>query len=178
MSSSVYPTGTTIYYPDKCWNGYTIFETAGSTRLIDMNGNIVNVWEGLSGLPPKMLPNGNVMGTSGRDFGTKYVSWDNGDLVQVDWDGNIVWQFRRYEQSEGPDGKLAWRARWHHDYQREGNPVGYYVPGMDALVDGGNSLLICHKLVNRPDLSEKPLLDANIIEVTWEGEVIWEWLCN
>ena len=26
MPPSVYPRGTTIYYPDKCWNGYTLFQ--------------------------------------------------------------------------------------------------------------------------------------------------------
>jgi len=40
---SVYPTGTTIYKPEKCWNGYTIFpgvENQGA-YLIDMNGRVV-----------------------------------------------------------------------------------------------------------------------------------------
>ena len=25
MSATVYPTGTTIYEPERCWNGYTVF---------------------------------------------------------------------------------------------------------------------------------------------------------
>ena len=25
---NVYPTGTTIYDPEKCWNGYTIFQAS------------------------------------------------------------------------------------------------------------------------------------------------------
>ena len=66
MSSSVYPTGTTIYYPEKCWSGYTVFEAkdVGAT-LIDMNGNVVNQWKGLQGLPNKILPGGYAMGSSG-----------------------------------------------------------------------------------------------------------------
>ena len=56
MTSTVYPTGTTIYNPEQCWNGYTLFpatlsegKLAGAV-LIDMNGNVVNQWEGLDGL--------------------------------------------------------------------------------------------------------------------------------
>ena len=29
-SPSVYPTGTTIYHPDKAWSGYTVFDTPNS----------------------------------------------------------------------------------------------------------------------------------------------------
>jgi len=178
MPASVYPSGTTIYRPEQCWNGYTLFGAGGSVRLIDMNGNTVNQWEGLGGHPCKMLPGGNVMGSSGRRAGAKYVPWDNSDLIQVDWDGNVVWEFSRYDRVEDPGGGPVWMARQHHDYQREGNPVGYFVPGMDPLVDRGNTLLCCHKKVTNPAISDKPLVDSTIIEVTWDGEVIWEWLCS
>lgn len=35
---TVYPTGTTIYMPEKCWSGYTIYQTEASPGavLIDM----------------------------------------------------------------------------------------------------------------------------------------------
>ena len=36
-------------------------------------------------------------------------------------------------------------ARTHHDYQREGNPVGYYVPGQIPEVNKGNTLILAHK---------------------------------
>ncbi|MEJ2248010.1 MAG: transcriptional initiation protein Tat, partial [Acidobacteriota bacterium] len=42
---SVYPLGTTIYKPDKCWNGFTILSSEEG-RLIDMNGNLVHLWKG------------------------------------------------------------------------------------------------------------------------------------
>ena len=40
---SVYPTGTTIYQPDKTWSGFTLLDAADGDGavLIDMNGNIV-----------------------------------------------------------------------------------------------------------------------------------------
>jgi hypothetical protein len=183
MSSTVFPTGTTIYQPEKCWNGYTVFQpmmheaaSPGAT-LIDMNANVVNQWKGLDGFPNKMLPGGYVLGSTGMR-NPRYGFQDMNDLVQVDWDGNIVWQFNSYELIEDPGEKPAWMARQHHDYQREGNPVGYYVPGADPLVDSGNTLLLCHKNLKNPLVSEKTLLDDTIIEVTWDGKVVWEWTCS
>ena len=184
MPTSVYPTGTTIYNPEKCWNGYTIYppfvanlpDYAGGMILLDMNGNTVNIWKGLGGVPGKILPGGYVMGSSTRGIGPVYHN--SSDLLQVDWDGNIVWGFSQYQQIEEPDGKLAWTTRWHHDYQREGNPVGYYTPGMDPLVDRGNTLLLCNKILRNPAISDKIILDGTIIEVTWDGKIIWEWLCS
>ena len=137
MPPSVYPTGTTIYYPEKCWNGYTLFQAelhrnnGYGAVLIDMNGNVVNRWQGLDGFPNKMLPGGHVMGSTGvRNF--KYGYQDMVDLVEVDWEGNIVWKFDKYELVKDPRQPPRWMARQHHDYQREGNPVGYYVPGMES----------------------------------------------
>ena len=66
----------------------------------------------------------------------------------------------------------------HHDYQREGNPVGYYVPGMDPCVDKGKTLILCHKTLVNEKITDKLLVDDSIIEITWDGEIIWEWLCS
>jgi len=175
---SVYPTGTTIYDPEKCWNGYTIFQAKElGALLIDMNGGEVQLWKGLHGFPNKLLPGGFVMGHTGeRD--PRYGMQDQIDLVQVGWDGNIVWKFDQYEYIEDPGQEGEWMARQHHDYQREGNPVGYYAPGMDPLVDKGNTLILCHKNEKNPEISDKPLVDDTIIEVNWEGDIIWEWVCS
>lgn len=69
-------------------------------------------------------------------------------------------------------------ARQHHDFQREGNPVGYYAPGMEPKTESGNTLILCHKNVTNPKISQHNLLDDVIIEVDWEGNIIWEWACN
>ncbi len=183
MPPSVYPTGTTIYNPDKCWNGYTLFQAELHRKnslgavLIDMNGNVVNRWKGLDGMPNKMLPDGHVLGSTGvRPF--KYGYQDMVDVVEVDWDGNIVWKFDRYELVKDPRQKARWMARQHHDYQREGNPVGYYVPGLEPKINGGKTLILCHKNLRNPKISEKPLIDDTIIEVDGEGKITWEWICS
>ncbi len=183
MPVSVFPTGTTIYQPAKCWNGYTVFQgsmfnaDAVGAVLVDMNGNIVNRWKGIDGMPNKMLPGGFIMGNTGSR-NQKYGFQDQLDLVQVDWEGKIVWRFNKYERIKDPYHQPVWMARQHHDYQRQGNPVGYFVPGMDPLVDRGNTLILSHKNLHRPEISGKPLLDDTIIEVTWEGKIVWEWICS
>ena len=175
---SIYPTGTTIYDPDRCWNGYTIFQAKElGASLIDMNGRVVQLWEGLQGMPNSILPGGYVMGSTGeRAF--KYGFQDNCDLVQVDWDGNIIWKFDQYEYIEDPGEEPCWMARQHHDFQREGCPVGYFVPEMFPRVDGGNTLLLCHKNLTNPEISDKLLLDDTIIEINWDGDILWEWVCS
>ncbi|HJX13580.1 MAG TPA: aryl-sulfate sulfotransferase [Dehalococcoidales bacterium] len=183
MTATVYPTGTTIYDPHKCWNGYTLFQAtlhqaggAGAV-LTDMNGNVVNQWRGLDGFPNKLLPGGHVMGSTGaRD--RRYGYQDMLDLVQADWDGHIVWKFDRYERVKDPRRKARWMARQHHDYQREGNPVGYYVPGLEPRVEGGRTLLLCHKNLTDPRISDKPLVDDTIIEIDADGKIEWEWTCS
>ncbi|MFC1868004.1 aryl-sulfate sulfotransferase [Thermodesulfobacteriota bacterium] len=175
---SVYPMGTTIYTPDKCWNGYTIFQGRDlGAVLIDMNGNVAKLWKGLHGMPNTILPGGYVMGNTG-ERNPAYGYQDKVDLVQVDWDGNIVWKFDKYDFIEDPGEEPMWMVRQHHDYQREGNTVGYYAPGMEPLVDRGNTLILCHKNLKNPEISDKLLMDDAIIEVTWDGEIIWEWIAS
>lgn len=171
---SVYPMGTTIYNPEKAWSGYTLMQIQGiGAVVVDMNGNVVKCWKGVQGFPNKLLPGGYLMGSLGlRD--PKFGYQDQTDLVQVDWDGKVVWKFDKKEEVND-DGDKKWIARQHHDYQREGNPVGYYVPGMECKTDSGNTLILCHEDVYNKKISEHRLLDDVIIEVDWEGNIIWDW---
>lgn len=175
---TIYPTGTTIYKPDKCFNGFTIYPANGEgAMLIDMNGNEVNLWKDLEGMPNKILPGGYVMGARGVR-NPKFMTKEYIDVVQVDWDGNVVWKFDHLELIEDPGEEPQWMARQKADYQREGNPVGYYVPDMEPYTDHGNTLILCHRNVNNPDISLIPLIDDAIVEVDWEGNILWEWRCS
>jgi len=175
---SVYPTGTTIYNPEKCFNGYTVFQAKELGALvIDMNGGEVKLWRGLHGFPNKLLRGGQILGHTG-ERSTLFGMQDYRDLIQVDWDGNIVWKFNQYEYIEDPGEPAQWMARVHHDYQRQGNPVGYYVPGMEAQADGGNTLLLGHKNLVCKNISDKTLLDDTIYEISWDGEILWQWVCS
>jgi hypothetical protein len=175
---TVYPTGTTIYKPEKCFNGYTVFQAKEvGACLIDMNGATVQLWKGLHGLPNTLLPGGFVMGATG-ERPAKYGYQDLRDLVQVDWDGNVVWKFDHYEYIEDPGEEPRWMARQHHDFQRQGCPVGYHVPDMPPKTDSGHTLLLCHKNTRNSEITEKLLLDDTFVEVDWAGNVIWEWVAS
>lgn len=173
--ASVYPTGVTIYKPEKCFNGYTLFPAKGyGAVLINMNGKAVHLWKDLHGMPNKLLPGGRVIGSSGvRD--KQFSHQDQLDLLQVDWNGQIEWQFNRHEYAEDEGYAPRWIARQHHDYQREGNPVGYYVPGMECRTDGGNTLILAHHNEKKPRITGYTLLDDCIYEVDWQGNKVWEW---
>jgi hypothetical protein len=175
---TIFPTGTTIYDPSKCWSGYTIFQAKETGAcLVDMNGAVVRLWKGLHGLPNSILPGGYVMGSTG-ERPAQYGYQDLRDLVQIDFDGNVVWKFDQHEYIEDPGEAPRWMARYHHDFQREGCPVGYYVPGMEPKTDGGNTLLLCHRNLHNTDISDKLLLDDVFLEVDWRGDIIWEWVCS
>jgi hypothetical protein len=173
---TVYPTGTTIYVPTKCWNGFTIMPTRElkGAVLIDMNGNVVKNWKTLEGFPIKMFPGGFIMGGTHLTPGVPQSGLQ--ELLQLDWEGNIIWKFDRADQLKYED-RIIWSARQNHDFQREGNPVGYFVPGMDPLVKKGKTLLITYQSGMRPEITNQYLIrHSGIIEVSWEGEILWRWM--
>ena len=172
---SVYPTGTTRYDPGKAWNGYTIHDTPDEQGavLIDMNGRVVKHWTELTAVPSpfRILPGGYVMGgTIPRRPHQEAIA-----LAQLDWDGNVVWEFQNFEEVETEDGETIWASRLHHDWQRQGNPVGYYAPNAAPMVDRGNTLVLSHTNVVNSEITDKRLEDDIILEVTWEGDIAWTW---
>ncbi|MEQ8955741.1 MAG: aryl-sulfate sulfotransferase, partial [Gammaproteobacteria bacterium] len=183
---SVFPTGTTIYNPEKAWNGYTIIDTADreGAVLIDMNGNVLRRWEEMKGMGPfRMMPGGHVFGATAF----RHPYQESVGLLQLSWEGERIWYFDRYEQvqayEEDEDGEFVptetiWAARHHHDWQREGNPVGYYAPGQEPLLRGGRTMILAHKNVTVPEISDKRLEDDYIYELNWEGEILWDWLAS
>lgn len=146
--------------------GYTLLcflETVGSgvahkARLIDMAGNLTHEWP-IAGFPPKMLPGGALIGGVGA-----VSMYDVIEMRQVGWFNAVQWSFSNWVDIG--DGQMA--ARQHHDFQREGNPVGYYAPGQD-FVPQGKTLVLAHEIRTVPEIREQPLLDDVIYEVDWEG---------
>ena len=98
-AQSVYPTGTTIYDPDRAWNGYTALSPlqTQAVLVIDMNGNVVKRWEGFNnsaGGPARVLPGGFVLSANGA----RPPNQESLELVQRNFAGDVVWQFSRNEQ--------------------------------------------------------------------------------
>ena len=68
---TVYPTGTTIYDPDRCWNGFTLIAGA---NLIDMNGNLRQSWDSIR-THAKLIPDGQVLGAAKKPGTLKQLNW-------------------------------------------------------------------------------------------------------
>src|SRR4029078_6639657 len=88
---SVYPTGTTIYDPDRAWNGYTVLSPLATQAVlvIDMNGNAVKRWEGFNnaaGGPARVRPGGFVIAASGA----RPPHQESLELVERDFAGAVV----------------------------------------------------------------------------------------
>ena len=171
---TVFPTGTTLYDPSKCDSGYTLFmgRQIGAI-LINMNGKVVRQWKDFMGMPCKMIKGGHILGSlAARD--AAIASQDFADVTMIDWDGKVEWTFNKYDHVNDPDG-IEWAARQHHDYQMEGNPVGYPVPGQEVTPDFGKMMILTHEDVNKPKISPHQLLDDCVIEIDREGNILWEW---
>ena len=174
-NSSVYPVGTTIYKPDKCWNGFIIL-SGEDGRLIDMNGNLVHLWKGPFGFPNKVLPGGYLLMSRG--------AWKQGpeEAVEVqirNFSDQVLWKFDRWQEGKANEGEgTMWVARQHHDIQIKGNPTGYYIPDGKALdFANGTLLVLAHYDAKNNKINQNmKLLDDVVYEVNMAtGEVIWTW---
>ncbi len=169
--------GVVIHKEGSC-EGYTLYGVITANYqhaiLIDMDGNIVKEWS-VFGFPAKMLPGGSLIAGRGfrREPGSEFLAFfgESIELVQLDWNGNVVWRFDNWDD----DGTERIMARQHHDFQIEGNPVGYYVPGQEFIHEG-KILILAHYNKIVPEISDKELRDDVIYEVDWNGELTgFEW---
>lgn len=175
---SVYPTGTTIYDPDRTFNGFTVLSPLGEPEavVIDMNGNVVKTWEGYqisAGGPIRVLPGGFVIGP----VGANPPKQESLGLVEQDFDGNVVWKFDHNQQIETRDGETVWSARQHHDWQRSDFPAGYYSPDASPAALGADTLLLTHTTHMNPNVAPgREIEDDRLIELNADGEIVWDWI--
>jgi len=178
--------GVTIYNKDKCCIGYTlcgilpflpntklinsIFNLQPISILIDMNGTVIKQWN-TNPHPIKMMPSGSIISGTGRNYGGGEMC----NLTQLDWNGSIEWNFCNWNIDK--EGKNI--SRQHHDFQREGNPVGYYAPGQD-FIENGKTLVLAHNTTYNRSISYKTLIfDDVIYEVNWDGTLTnFTWLAS
>jgi len=171
---NIYPTGTTIYDPSKCFNGFTLMPVVNvGVVLVDMNGNVVHTWKNVKGFPTKLLKGGSIIGSLNMRP-SEFAYQDMSDVTQINFDGKVEWSFKEHEQVTD-DGEPYWCARQHHDFEREGNPVGYYVPGQEAKTKDAYTLILCHEDLYKKSISEKRLLDDVVIQVNWDKKIVWKW---
>lgn len=172
---TVYPTGTTIYDPNKAWNGFTVISPLGTPAVIvlDMNGRVVKRWDGFDlsgGGPARVLPGGIVIAAQGTLPG----HLENNAIVAEDFAGHELWRFDHGEQVD-LGGKPQWSARQHHDWQLSTLPAGYYSPRFTPKLDGATRLLLTHSSHTDPAIADVALDDDRLIELDPQGNVTWQW---
>jgi hypothetical protein len=157
MPYSVFPTGTTIYDPEKCYNSYVLYDGRdGRSFLIDMNGTLINTWS-YTGFPAEMIDPQINNGTRGHIICQKEAEiYSCKTLLVVDWDSNVVWEWGE----KAPGGK----ARQNHDL---------------APLPNGNILMVVFLENGHPELADIPVSgDQAIYEVTRDGEIVWKWISS
>lgn len=155
MPCTVFPTGTTLYNPEKAYNCYVHYEGRdGRSFLVDMNGNTVQTWN-YTGFPSEMIDPAINNGRRGDIVCQKEPEiYANETLLIVDWDSNILWEWGE----KAPGGK----ARQNHDL---------------APLANGN-LLIVNFFKNRVPGVEGEVDDQGIYEVNRAGDIVWSWISS
>ena len=157
--------GVMFYDSRRADSGLTLFapmEGKGAW-LLDMMGRLVNHWKipYQPGCDAKLLPNGNLL-YAGKvaDGPLADLEGAGGILLEVDWDGNVVWEYK--------DSYL------HHTFDRmkNGNTLVLQwveVPGeIAAKVKGGD-----------PGTERDGVMWGDAIqEITPDGKVVWEWIAH
>lgn len=192
--STTGPTGVLKYNKEEAFNGYTLFSPMignKTTYLIDMEGNIVHTWETdyPPGLYAELLPNGNLLRGAridqqpdleaklGKKLGEKDlkkycgVSGVAGMVQELDWDGNVVWEYKMaspYEEIQ------------HHTFHRmpNGNTLilGFeYMTKDEAIKNGRDPKSIPSEPVVYQGASHDGFWNDFVREVDPNGKTVWEW---
>jgi len=160
--------GLTAHDPERAYAGYTLYSPMygdGSVYLLDMDGNEVHTWK----MPYRpgdygyLLPNGNLFylgQTPETPQDDMFVGWQlfsGGVLMEVDWDGNVVWEHRD--------------PAHHHDGRRTASGGAVYLalelvpPEVQERVQGG-----------LPGSEHHGRMWADkVIEIDQDGNLLWEW---
>lgn len=165
--------GVTYYDPRKADDGYTLFSPTGTTDtwLIDMEGQIIKRWK-FQSLPEGhtvLLPNGHLLRAQRIDDNKTPEEWGlpkevagvGGDLIEVDWDGNIVWRAEAPFQT--------------HDFfpvEKNGN-----VLYCDTHLESALPTELLRKLKGGLPGSEfkGKLFGDGIVEINRKKEIVWKW---
>ena len=148
--------------------GYVLFEPSSSTFtfLINKDGQVVHKWESdLNSMNSYLLPNGHLFRMErDPDFPTFAAGGQAGRILEYDWDGNKVWDFKYYSETE----------LTHHDFEimPNGNilAISYEALSPEEAIQQGK---------NPQHLPKAGIWLDKIVEVKPTrpegGEIVWEW---
>ena len=161
-SPSVYPTGVTVNDPKLAYDTPICFSGPDNkTHIIDPSGRELHHWN-FVGLPGQIIDPALVGGERGHVLlQTSRFSDDRGGILgdktvgEVDWEGRILWSWG----DKAPGGG----ARQNHDWARLAN---------------GNTLLLVALPHVVSSVSDKPINDQAIYEVSKSGLIVWKWVAG
>ena len=156
MPPTIFPTGVTIYDPEKAHNCFVSFDGRdGHARLVDMNGNETKIWP-YPAMPAEMIDPALAGGERGHVILQKERHiFANETLMELDWDENVVWRWG----DKAPGGAV----QQSHDVARLPN---------------GNTLVFSRLRHRVPAISEDPIVDQAFYEVTPDGDIAWRWISS
>ena len=149
--STVHPVGLTISKPG-VQPGYLIFGAPdGHAYTIDVKGNVAKKWSapepGSELQYARPLASGNLLAQVRSAKSVVGAAGADG-VIEITQDDRVVW---KYTDS---------MRFLHHDMERRSN---------------GNTLLVCSKDLDAPQISRKRITDDCLIEVDPSGKIVWEW---
>ena len=163
-----------VYYDrKKAYEGYTLIDPMGSREvyLIDMEGRIVHQWKlaNIPALHSVFLPNGNLLRPQQTPLGDEElkvvglaVAGRGGEIVEVDWEGNLVWKwediYMNHTITRWSNGNTM-VLRWYRVPDEMIPEVRGGFPGTELTVQG-----------------KKVMWADGLQEVTPDGEIVWEWI--
>ena len=152
---TVFKTGKTISHPNKIQQGWTIYSSyiSKKTYMLDHRGKVIETWTSQD--PSyfydymfKPLNNGNLLGWINASIANRP---GQRRLVELSPQNEIVWQW--FDEESG-------FSHIHHDFQR---------------LENGNTLIIKSLKLIRENISVGRIKENLILEISPEGEVMWEW---
>lgn len=168
--------GLTWYNPAKAYKGYTLF-TPTYTKdvwLIDMEGRFINHWRmpwrpGAHGV---LLPNGNLLYAgkvkTSREWGLPAGGFSGigGVLLEVDWDGNLVWKaevpYQGHDFYPMENGHIMYKGIVYDNRESKGLLPAELITKVTGGLPG-------------TELNGKMWGDR-LFEIDRDGKQVWEWV--
>ena len=152
---TVFPTGTTIYKPEHCCDGYNLISGTGIVKLVNMRGEIVHHWDidtnRYKGFihRARLLANGQLMLLFGHSDSESRV-------VEFDWNGQEAWSYT--------PANVA-----HHDFWPTAAGTVFLICSIPLPDD-------VRKTITDPARRAVKVFGDELIEVDRSGTVIWRWV--
>jgi hypothetical protein len=188
LASDVMKTTTELimWNPDKAYNGYTVFSPWNNfTYMIDMEGRLINQWEAFCQVfYAYLVEDGHLhrgLVTPTAPGGILRAGGAQGQIQEVDWNDNVVWDFVAHDGDPDPANPggsyINATFRQHHAFQRIWNKelgeytwlcLTWWAKGKTDAENLGADSQYESGYANgwSPDA---------LMEFTYDKELVWQW---